>query len=96
MSLSDLLQKHRAKILAIATAHGAENVRVFGSVSRKTDDANSDVDLLVHLTTGTSLLDLVAIKQDVEELLGRSVHVVTDNSLSPYIKHNVLRDAAAL
>lgn len=90
------LAQHRSAIRRIATEHGAERVRVFGSVARGEAGADSDVDLLVDLVPGRDLLDLVAIKQDVEDLLGREVDVVTEAAVSPYMREAVLRDAIPL
>ena len=54
------------------------------------------MDVLVDLEPGRDLLDIVAIKQDLEALLGRRVDVVTERAVSPYIRESVLREAAAL
>ncbi len=88
--------KRRGEILKIAAKHGAKNVRLFGSFTRGTATESSDVDLLVELSEGRTLLDIVAIKQDVEDVLGRPVHVVTPASLSPYLREDVLKEAVAL
>ena len=80
-------------IREVAGRHGATHVRVFGSCARGEQKPDSDVDLLVDLEPGRSILDLVAIKQDLEDLLGRRVDVVTERSLSPYVRDAVLRDA---
>ena len=81
MTMSPILQNHRDDILRIATQYGASNVRVFGSVARGEARPESDIDVLIHLETGRSLLDIVAIKQELEELLGRKVDVLTESSL---------------
>jgi hypothetical protein len=94
--MSALIEQHRQEILRIARSHGARRVRVFGSVVRGEDRADSDVDVLVDLEPGRDLLDIVAIKQDLEALLGRRVDVVTERALSPYLRNEVLREAAAL
>jgi predicted nucleotidyltransferase len=73
----DLRQK-RNDILRIAEQYGARNLRVFGSVARGDDCAHSDVDLLVDMDPGRSLLDIVGLGQDLEELLDRRVDVLTD------------------
>ena len=91
-----ILQDNRDEKLRIAAAHGAQNVRVFGSVSRGEAGAKSDVDLLVKLEPGRSLLDLIAIKQELEDLLGRVVDVVTEDAVSPYIREQVLKEAVSL
>ncbi len=57
---------------------------------------SSDIDLLVTLEDGRTLLDLVAIKQDLEDLLGSSVDVVTENALSPRIRPRILAEATLL
>ncbi len=82
--------------MQIAAEHGARNVRVFGSVARSDDNPNSDLDLLVQLSPDSSLLDLIAIKQDLEDLLGCKVDVVTEAALSPYIREQVLKEATPL
>jgi predicted nucleotidyltransferase len=90
------LNKHRAAILRIAAEHGARNVRVFGSVARGTASSTSDLDLLVAMEPGRSLLDLVALNQDLEDALGRPVDVVTEGGLSPYLRDRILAEAIAL
>jgi predicted nucleotidyltransferase len=69
---------------------------VFGSFARGDNRDGSDLDLLVELETGRSLLDLIAIKQDLEDLLGVRVDVVTERSISPYFRDTVLKEAVAL
>jgi uncharacterized protein len=73
----------REDINRIAAAHGAQNVRVFGSVGRGESSDTSDLDLLVEMSKGRSLFDLVALGADLEEALRVAVDVVTEKSLSP-------------
>ena len=93
---SSILQTYRAEILDVAVRHGARDVRVFGSLARGEGTESSDLDLLVKLGEGRSLLDLVGIKQDLEDLLHRSVDVVTEKALSPYLRDRVLSEAIPL
>lgn len=86
----------REDVLRIAAAHGAGNVRVFGAVGRGEPSASSDLDLLVDIAIGRSLFDLIALSNDLEESLGVEVDVVTEASLSPYIRDRVLDEAVAL
>jgi predicted nucleotidyltransferase len=86
----------REEISRIADAHGAGNVRVFGSVRRGEADSSSDLDLLVDMSEGRSLLDLVALGDELEEALGVEVDVVTEGSLSPYLRDRILAEAVAL
>jgi uncharacterized protein len=94
--MTEELNKLREVILRIAAEHGARNVRVFGSVARGTASATSDLDLLVAMEPGRSLLDLVALNQDLEDALGRPVDVVTEGGLSPYLRDRILVEAIAL
>lgn len=96
MSIKELLKEKREEILKIAADHGARNVRVFGSVARGEDRPDSDVDLLVQMDPGRSLLDLVAIWQDIEDLLGCRVDVVTDGGVSPYLRDRIHAEATPL
>jgi predicted nucleotidyltransferase len=84
-SASMTIDRDREQILRIAAKHGARNVRVFGSVVRGDDRADSDVDLLVEMAHDRSLLDLVGLEQALEELLRRHVDVLpTTASIPPF------------
>ena len=96
MGTEELLKDRREDILRIAAQHGAHNVRVFGSVARGEARPDSDVDLLVELEAGRSLLDLGGLLMDLQTLLGREVDVVTDKGLRDRIRANVLREAKPL
>jgi predicted nucleotidyltransferase len=96
MEIDNILKDRRETILRVVASHGARDVRVFGSRTRATARPDSDVDILVKLEAGRSLLDLIAIKQDLEDLLGCKVDVVTEAALSPYIREQVLNEAVAL
>ena len=84
------------EILEAARRHGARRVRVFGSYARGQQRPDSDIDLLVELEPGRDLFDLVELKQELEERLHRRVDVLTEQSLSPYIRDEVLREARPL
>jgi hypothetical protein len=90
------VEEHREQILAAAARHGARNVRIFGSVARGDDQPLSDLDLLVEMAADRSLLDLVALEQELEALLQRPVDVVTEQSLAPAIRERIRSDARAL
>jgi predicted nucleotidyltransferase len=96
MAIDRALQSRREEILSIAERYGARNVRVFGSRARGEGRPDSDIDILVTVRDHASLLELVAIKQDLEDLLGSTVHVVTEDAISPYFREQVLREAVAL
>lgn len=71
-------------------------MRVFGSLARGEGREGSDLDLLVTLGEGRTLLDLIGLKQDLEDLIHRPVDVVTDRGLSPYLRERVLSEAVPL
>jgi uncharacterized protein len=96
MDLDKILKDERKEILRIAASHGAQNVRVFGSLARGEAGPDSDIDILVELDHGRSLLDIIAIKQDLEDLMGCDVDVVTEAAISPYIREQVLKEAISL
>jgi predicted nucleotidyltransferase len=96
MQVTKVLKEQREEVVQIAARYGAESVRIFGSVLHGDAGPDSDVDVLVNLQPGRTLLDIVALKQDLEDLLGCDVDVVTEASLSPYIRDQVLREAVAL
>ena len=96
-SITDgFLNSRRAGILRIAERRGARDVRVFGSVARGDGTPDSDVDFLVDMEPGRSLLNLGGLRVDLRELLGRPVDVVTEAGLRDRIRERVLREALPL
>jgi uncharacterized protein len=96
MTLSEVVRQKRPDMLRVAAHYGAHDVRIFGSLARGEPRPGSDVDILVALEAGRSLLDLIALKQDLEDMLGCRVDVVTEAAVSPYLRERVLKDAVAL
>jgi predicted nucleotidyltransferase len=90
------LKEKRQEILHIAKAHGACNIRVFGSVARGEEGPDSDLDLLVEMKPQSSLLDLVGLWQDLEDLLGHKVDVITEGGISPYLRDRIYAEAIPL
>lgn len=76
--------------------HGATNVRIFGSTARGEDNPNSDVDLLVEFDDDCSLFDLIRLREELTQLLGRQVDVVTAEALNSRIRQDVLGEALPL
>jgi len=96
MRLPEFLQSKRDEILQLAARHGASNVRVFGSVARGDFDAGSDVDLLVDVEKGRSLIDLGVLLEDLRGLLRCEVDIVTEKGLRARIRDRVLKEAVSL
>ena len=96
MRFDKLIQEKRLDILRLAQKYGAGNVRIFGSVARGEDGEKSDIDFLVHFEPDCSLLDHVALAQDLQDLLGRRADGVSERALHWYIRDRVLKEAVPL
>ena len=94
--MREVLKAKREEILRLAARHGARNVRLFGSVARGEADTESDVDVLVDMEPGRSLLDMGGLLMDLQELLGCRVDVVTERGLRERIRERVLQEAIPL
>ena len=93
MRLEELLKEKRQEILRLAAEHGARQIRVFGSVARGDADEQSDVDFLVEMESGRSLLDMGGLLMDLQDLLGCKVDVVSEKGLKARIRDRVLGEA---
>lgn len=80
------IRAQREVILGVASRHGARNVRLFGSTARGTSGSNSDVDLLVDLEPGRTLLDLGGLLMEMQSVIGARVDVANDRMLRPEIR----------
>jgi len=89
----DAVMRRQALIRTLAKAHGARSLELFGSAARDEDRSGSDLDFVVELEPGRSLLDLVGLAEDLQEALGRKVELVTRAGLKPRLRASVERDA---
>ena len=96
MRIEELLDNKREEILSIARKHGAQNVRVFGSVVRGEGGTGSDLDLLVEVGPEHTSFFPAGLVVDLEDLLGCKVDVVTEKALHWYIRERVLKEAVPL
>ncbi|MBI3246260.1 MAG: nucleotidyltransferase family protein [Deltaproteobacteria bacterium] len=96
MNINEVLQEKRNELFRIATRHGARNLRVFGSVARGEARPDSDVDFLVDMEAGRSLLDLGGLLMELQDLLHCKVDIVTEKGLRGRIRERVLREAISL
>ena len=96
MTLAEVRALYRDRIVSAAARWGAHNIRVFGSVARGDQQADSDIDFLVDFEPGRSLLDLTGLWLDLEAMLGCKVDVVSGRGLKPRLAAEVLRDAVSL
>ncbi|MBP0017739.1 MAG: nucleotidyltransferase family protein [Cyanobacteria bacterium SBLK] len=96
MILRDILDSKREEILNLAAKHGAFNVKIFGSVARGEETADSDIDFLVELEADRSLLDRIGLMQDLEDFLGYKVDVANVKGLREEFRDRILREAIVL
>ena len=90
------LRRRRRRLLDAARERGVRKVRVFGSLARGEEAPASDVDLLVDLEPGRTLLDLAAFRREAEEILGMPVDVATPDMLKQRIRTEVETEAVPL
>ena len=96
MDIAEVLKTKRQQVLEIAGQHGAHHVRVFGSVARGEAQPESDIDFLVEMEPGRSLLDIGGLVMELQQLLGHNVDVVTERGLKSRIRDRVLAEAIPL
>jgi len=83
-------------LAALCRRHDVRILKIFGSAARGEDRPDSDVDLLVEFEGKKSLLDLVGLEIDLREFFGRDVDVLTEPSLSPYLRDSILASASVV
>ena len=96
MMFLDRLKDKRDLINKIAKRYHATDVRVFGSVARKDETENSDIDFLVHFLPGATLLDQVGLIDELSQNLDRPVDVVSDRALNKYIADAIIKESILL
>lgn len=95
MGIEEIVGSKRAEILRLAQRHGARNVRVFGPVARGEAGPDSDISFLIDSGEETSPWFPGGFVADLEDLLGRDVHIAWADSLPPYARH-ILEEAVPL
>jgi predicted nucleotidyltransferase len=90
--INDILDK-RDLIVGIAAHYKISNVKLFGSVLNGEETAESDIDFLVDCSDDCSLFDLISLKYDLEDILGRKIDVVTSNSVHWTLRDKILQEA---
>ena len=90
------LEALKPQVLEVARRYGASNLRIYGSIATGKEHPASDLDLLIDLPKGHSLLGLISLLQELEDLLGCPVDVSEAESLHPLIRSQILEQALAL
>jgi uncharacterized protein len=88
-----LIRRLRRRLDAAARRHGVRDLRVFGSVARGDETPESDVDFLVDLDPGRTLLDLIGFQQEAEEILGIGVDVAAPRMMKERVRARAIREA---
>jgi predicted nucleotidyltransferase len=96
VTISDLRNKFRDKILLIASECGIESVKVFGSTVRGDATEESDVDFLISAGEKTSLLEIGRFKWRTEELLCKKVDIAFEGRVHRSIADHVMKEALPL
>lgn len=96
MGIADVVSNKRDAILRIASKHGVQRIRVFGSVARGDAGPQSDVDFLIDVGPSHSPFFPGGLVSDLEALLGRRVDVVEPDGLYAPLKATVLNEAVPL
>jgi predicted nucleotidyltransferase len=93
--LQDLVRASRDQVKAVAARHHASRVRLFGSVARGEDRPDSDIDLLVDFTEDSSLFDVMHMSEELQDVLGHPVDVVSAGGLKDSDR-DILQDSVEL
>jgi hypothetical protein len=96
LGIDEMIGDKREDIIRLAEKYGATNVRVFGSVARREATPESDVDFLVTVRDGVSIFELVGLWLDLQDLLGREVSLVSDETPDERFMKRVLKEAVTL
>jgi len=95
--LIDTIHAHRKELDALARQYGARRLRVFGSVARREEGPDSDVDFLVDLPEGYDLFrQRIALSERLAEFMGRKVDLIPEHELNKHIRPYVLEEAVDL
>jgi predicted nucleotidyltransferase len=90
------LKRQKSAIVRVAERHGAQNVRVFGSVATGESSSHSDIDFLVDLEPGRNLFDLGGLRADLRDLLDAEIDVLEARCIHPYVRDRILKEAVPL
>ena len=85
-----------SEIIEICRKNDVDRLSVFGSVARGEATQESDIDLLVHFAKPKSLLTIIGLEEQIEAIIGKSVDLLTEAALSPYIRENIVQDLVVI
>lgn len=82
----------KKKVIPILKRYGAKRAGFFGSLIRGQMGKRSDIDVLVDLPRNLSLIDVVGVQQEIEEVVGRKVDLVQYDAIKPLLKKYILSE----
>jgi uncharacterized protein len=91
-----MVQFNRERLEILCEQHKVERLRIFGSAARGEDRADSDIDLLVDFSVPVGFFELIELEEKLAEFFGRSVDLLTEGGLSPYMRDSILSEAQVL
>ncbi len=86
----------RNRLATLCREHGATRLRLFGSAARGEERPDSDIDIIVDFERPVGFIELIRFENALAEFFGRSVDLVTEPGLSPFIRDSVLASAAII
>ncbi len=96
LSISKFIQDRKEQIMQITSRHGVKSIKIFGSVARKEENKDSDIDFLVVFEEGRTLFDLIALKNELEKFFNRRVDIVTKDSIHHSIRESIQREVVEI
>jgi uncharacterized protein len=94
--LGKMLEERHSEVATCLAKYEATNAVVFGSVARGEDHQDSDIDIAIDIAPGHGLIAFISLQEELSEILGRPVDLVTHTQLRPRVRDSVERDAIAL
>ena len=86
------IKEIKKKILPLLKKNKIKKAGIFGSYARGEQKENSDIDILVEVQKGWSLLDLIGLEIELKKILRKKIDLVTYGGISPYIEQDVLKE----
>jgi predicted nucleotidyltransferase len=91
-----MVQINQPRLAELCRKHDVRMLKLFGSAARGEDTPASDIDLLVEFEGRKSLFDLIGLELELTEFLGRRVDLLTEPSISPYLRDRILASASVI
>ena len=91
-----MVEFNRERLETLCEEHKVQRLRIFGSAARGEERADSDIDLLVDFSVPVGFFELIELEEQLAEFFGRSVDLLTERGLSPYLRDSILSQAQVL